>query len=303
MRGFLTCTFALVAVGLAMGTTPTIDGLNIASEFANAALTAQDTNTQFGDNENELNRMFVTSDAGNMYIGLTGNLSDNNALLIFIDTNPTTGPGGVLNTNPATPCPGDVPTVLRMLSGTTFDNDFQPDYCLLASVGKFPGHSDWQLVMACDLTNLNTLANINLGIGTVSSRPGTPTPAGSGLLTGNSGVKLAIDNRNNLGVVDYGISPNANPADPPTALSGIEIGIPKGLLGLTSNNNIRLQAYISNNAQGGGGGPCFRGGFGSNQNLPGLAGAGNLGSYEPGFLPLNFATQATGNQWVNALVP
>lgn len=303
MRAFLVCTFTVVAVGLAGATTPTIDGLNIAADFASAPITSQDTNTQFGDNENELNEMFVTSDTGNMYIGLTGNLADNNALLIFIDTNPTTGPGSVLSTDPAVPCPGTVPTVLRMLSGTTFDNDFQPDYCLLVSVGKFPGHSDWQLVMACDLTNLNTLANTNLGIGTVSSRPGTPTPVGSGLLTGNSGVKIAIDDRNSAGVVDYGIAPNANPADPPTALSGIEIGIPKGLLGLATNNNVRIQALITNNAQGGGGGPCFRGGFASNQNLPGVAGAANLGSFEPGFLPLNFQTQATGNQWVNALVP
>src|SRR5262245_47516042 len=61
-------------------------------------------------------------------------------------------------------------------------------------VRRGDGHSDFQLVTACDLTNLNTLVNRNLGIGTVSSRSGQPTPAGSGLLTGNSGVKIAIDN-------------------------------------------------------------------------------------------------------------
>jgi hypothetical protein len=303
MRAFLTCTFAIVAAGVVLATTPTIDGLNIASDFANPAVATQDTNTQFGDNQNELDRMFVTSDAGNMYIGLTGNLDDNNALMIFIDTNPTTGPGSTLSTDPGGACPSDLPTLVRMASGTHFDNDFQPDYCLLVSVGKFPGHSDYQLVIACDLTNLNTLVNRNLGIGVSTSRPGLPTPAGSGLLTGNSGARIAIDNQNNVGVSDYGISPTPNPGDAATALSGIEIGIPKTLLGLTNGQNVRLLAWITNNAQGGGGGPCSRQGFSSNQTLAGTAGAANLGPFEPGFLPIDFATQAAGNQWVQVTVP
>lgn len=303
MRTILKCTFVIAAAGTALATTPTIDGLNIASEFANAAIAVQDTNTQFGDNENELNRMFVTSDVNNMYIGMTGNLSDNNALMIFIDTNPTTGPGATLNTDAGGPCPSDVPTLLRVASGTHFDDNFQPDYCLLVSVGKFPGHSDYQLVIACDLTNLSTLVNRNLGIGTVSSRPGLPTPAGSGLLTGNSGVRIAIDNRNDLGVGNYDVSPTPNPGDAATALSGIEIGIPKTLLSLSNGQNIRLQAWITNNAQGGGGGPCSRQGYSSNQTLGGVGGAANLGAFEPGFLPIDFAAQAAGDQWVQTTVP
>ena len=303
MRTFLKCTCVIVAAGVALATTPTIDGLNIATDFASAAIATQDTNTQFGDNENELNRMFVTSDAGNMYIGLTGNLSDNNALLIFIDTNPTTGPGSTLNTDPGGACPGDVPTLLRIASGTHFDDNFQPDYCLLVSVGKFPGHSDFQLVTACDLTNLNTLVNRNLGIGTASSRAGLPTPPGSGLLTGNSGARIAIDNQNAAGVGNFDVQPTPNPGDAETALSGIEIGIPKSLMGLTNGQSVRLVAWITNNAQGGGGGPCNRQGFSSNQTLAGVGGVANLGAFEPGFLPIDFATQAAGNQWVQVTVP
>ena len=66
MRTIFKCTFAIAAAGTVLATTPTIDGLNIATEFANPAIAVQDTNTQFGDNENELNRMFVTSDLNNM---------------------------------------------------------------------------------------------------------------------------------------------------------------------------------------------------------------------------------------------
>jgi hypothetical protein len=247
--------------------------------------------------------MFVTSDAGNMYIGLTGNLSDNNALLVFIDTDPTTGPGSTLNTDPGGACPGNVPTLLRIASGTHFDDDFQPDYCLLVSVGKFPGHSDFQLVTACDLTNLNTLVNRNLGIGTSSSRPGQPTPAGSGLLTGNSGARIAIDNRNAAGVGNFDVLPTPNPGDADTAIDGIEIGVPKSLMSLTNGQSVRLLAWITNNAQGGGGGPCNRQGFSSNQTLVGVGGVANLGAFEPGFLPIDFATQAAGNQWVQVTVP
>src|SRR5690349_12325056 len=114
MRTIFKCTFVFAAAGTVLATTPTIDGLNVAADFANAAIAVQDTNTQFGDNENELNRMFVTSDLNNMYIGLTGNINDNNALLIFIDTNPTTGAGATLNTDPGGPCPSDLPTLLRV---------------------------------------------------------------------------------------------------------------------------------------------------------------------------------------------
>ncbi|MBI5865788.1 MAG: hypothetical protein HZB38_15050 [Planctomycetes bacterium] len=303
MRKFLTSTIAVVAVGIAMATTPTIDGLNIAADFAGPAIAVQDTNTQFGNNQNELCQMFLTGDLDNMYLGLTGNLDDNNALLIFVDVDPAAGPGTILNTDPGGACPSNVPTVVRMLSGTKFDDDFHPDYCLSVSVGKFPGHSDYQLVDACDLTDLNTIVSLNLGIGVLTSRPGQPRPEGAGLLTGNSGVRIAIDNRNDLGVGDYGISPTPAPGEPESALSGIEIAIPKALLGLHANHAVRLFAYVSNNAQGGGGGPCFRQGYGSNQALPGLGGVANLGSYEPGFLPLDFTIQAAGNQWVDATIP
>lgn len=312
MRSFLIATTLLVAAS-ALATTPTIDGLSIPSEFASAAVAVQDTNTQFGDNENELDRMFVTSDAGFMYIGITGNLADNNALTIFLQTTPLGDTGAVLDTNPPGPCPGDNPTVLRMLSGTTMDDGadpdagdgFNPNWALTISVGKFPGHSDYQLVLACDLTDLTTNTTTSLGIGAVTSRPGQPTPAGSGLLTGNSGVKIAIDNRNDVGVGDWGGSPTPNPGDAESADSGIEIAIPRSLISLAANTNVTLFAFLTNNAQGGGVGPCDRAGYASNQALPGLGGNGNLASFDTVNPPLiDFSgPQGPGTQFVTVLVP
>lgn len=312
MRNFLTA-LTLLATAWALATTPTIDGLAIPSEFASAAAAVQDTNTQFGDNENELDQMFVTSDATNLYIGLTGNLSDNNALTIFIQTTPLGDTGAVLDTNPPGPCPGDNPTILRMFSGTTLDDGsdpdagdgFNPNWALTVSVGKFPGHSDYQLVMACDLTDLTTNTTTSLGIGAVTSRPGQPTPPGSGLLTGNSGVKIAIDNRNGLGVGDWNAAPAPAPGDAESADSGIEIAIPRGLLGLAPNTNVTLFSFITNNAQGGGVGPCNRAGYASNQALPGLGGNGNLANFDTVNPPLlDFSgPQGPGTQFVTVLVP
>jgi hypothetical protein len=282
MRKLLALTGLTTVAGMAIAA-QTIDGLNItADDWGVFSVATQDTNTRFGNNFNELCRLFIDSDSQNVYVGIPGNLTDNNALTIFIDTNGATG-SAVLNTDPNGPCPGSVPTLLRHYDGSTLD--FTPNFSLLMSVGIFPGQSTSQLVFAADLTNLQTLQNNSLGIGAVNS--------GNGLLTGNSGVQIAIDTTNTLGVGEW--DPNfPTPADsgddPNSATTGYEIAIPRSLLGLTgpSPTTVSFFAYISNNGQDFGNGACQRRAFGSNQGLPGVAGSDNLGDFDGFGTFLNF---------------
>lgn len=285
---------------------PIIDGQGIPGEFP-AAVATQDTNTQFGNNYNELNQMFVTSDGGAVYVGLTGNITDNNLLFLYIDTTPGNNPAGeVLQSENGGGCPGNLPTGLRAASGTRFDAGFDPDYVLTISVGKFPGHSDWQLVAACDLTNLTTLAVTPLGIGALES--------GNGLLTGATGAEISINSSNFGGVTDYCFPPQPpfcgplvsdTGSDPSEATSGIEIKLPRSLLGnLPAGQSVSFFAFITNNAyNGGGSGPCGYAGYASNQALPGLGGNGNLATFHPG-MTIDFSgPQGPGTQFVTVLVP
>ncbi len=316
MRRFLAASFCVLSASalLVVAGTPTLDG-DITDGTYGASVADQNTRTGFGDNENELNQMFVDSDATNVYIGITGNIADNNAFHLWIDTNPNEVPGGVLATDDGS-CPQLVrPVIQAMLSGTQFDDFFEPEYGLSVSVGKFPGQSDTLLVFAADLLDLDTNVNTILGVGAVDT--------GNGLLTGDSGVQIAIDNSNTAGVV--GFDPN-NPAPDPneinSATTGIEIAIPKALLGISTPQDISLAAFITNNAQDTGGpgavcpdpndpnllipqeaGPCGRFGFASNQSLPGLAGFDNIATFTPGGCFRVDFTAATGNQWVLVTLP
>jgi hypothetical protein len=301
MRAFVVTCSLLSLAGAALASTPTIDGKNItAGAQWGTAVAVQDTNTRFGDNQNELNQMFITSDSANVYIGLSGNIADNNGLTLWIDTNAGTG-STTVSTEPGGGCPGSIATLMRMFDGTVFDTGFTPDYCLLASVGKFPGQSDTLLVMAANLTTLSPLGDNTLGLGAITD----PT---DGTLTGTSGIRIAVDNSNTQGVGDWftpgGETPGQTGADPTTATTGIEIAIPRSLLGLTgaTPTNVRFFAYVSNNAQGGGPGVCNRQGYGSNQGLPGLAGSDNLAEFYGPADKLDFSL-VPNNQFVQVVIP
>lgn len=294
MRSLLVTTTALGLAAIAAAATPAIDGLGITdANWGGPSLAVQDTNTRFGNNFNELNQLYVTSDDDNVYIGIPGNIADNNALTIFIDTNGGSG-SNVLSTEPGGGCPGTVPTLLRLYNGTTLEAGFTPNYALTISVGIFPGQSTSQLVFAADLTNLGTLANVSLGIGAVGS--------GNGLLTGTSGVEIAIDNSNTAGVGEWftpgGETPAQTGDNPLSATTGYELAIPRSQLGLSGTTDVCFFAYISNNGQDGGAGVCNgRAAYGSNQGLPGLVGSDNLANFDGALSFLNFNNVA-GTQFV-----
>lgn len=278
----------LLAAGgtAALAGTPTIDGANIPTEFP-AAVATQDTNTQFGNNENELNQLFIDGDASNVYIGLTGNIADNNALTIWLDTD-LASESNVLSSEPGGDCPGPAAaTLVRVLDNTVLPTNFSPEYVLSISVGAFPGQATSQdlLVFASDLFNIDTATNTSLGLGIAQNGPA------SGALSGTSGIQIAVNNSNTLGVGDFGAgaTPGDTGDDPASAVSGIEIAIPRALVGIGSGQQVRILCWITNNAQDGNPtGPCFRGGFSSNQLLPGVGGVGNLASFDPAN-PLNLA--------------
>ncbi len=299
MRAFL-ATSALIALSsAATAATPTIDGLNItAGANWGTSIAVQDTNTRFGNNYNELNQLFVTGDSTNLYVGIPGNIADNNALVIFLDTNGASG-SNVLSTEPGGGCPGNVGTLMRLYHGSTLETGFTPSYALSISVGIFPGQSTGQLVYAVDLLNLGSLANVSAGIGAVGS--------GNGTMTGTSGIQVAIDNSNTVGVGEWfsggGETPVQTGDDPLSATTGYEIAIPKSLLGIGSNATVGFFAYISNNGQDSGGGVCNgRAAYGSNQGLPGLVGSDNLANFDGALNFLNFTTVA-GVQSISTLVP
>jgi hypothetical protein len=298
---FVTIT-AVSLAGMAFASTPIIDGINIDPvTWGVASVAIQDTNTHFGDNQNELNQMFVTADDDNVYIGLTGNLADNNALTIFLDTDITAGSNPLsIQPDPSVPCVGAFPRLLRYYHNTLMEATFAPDYALTISVGIFPGQSTSQLVYACDLTNLNTLEVTVLGIGAGDS--------GNGLLTGDSGVEVALDNSNDAGVGDWEVRPQPDPGqgeDPTEPTTGIEIAIPRALLGLTGPTGVDVGffPFISDNAGGSEDpGPCGQRAWGSNQGFGGFVGSDNLGLFNGDTTTLDFVV-VPGIQQVIVIIP
>src|SRR5262249_3399077 len=124
----------------------------------------------------------------------------------------------------------------------------------------------------------------------------------------------SINSSNFGGVTDY-----CNPAQPPfcgplvsdtgsdptEVTTGVEIKLPKVLLGPPAPDHpISFFAFITNNAyNGGGSGPCGYAGYASNQALPGLGGNGNLATFHPG-QPIDFSgPQGPGMQFVTVAVP
>ncbi len=304
MRTFLTTIGLAAFASCALAGTQVIDGANISqATWGTAPSATQDTNTQFGDNANELNTMFLDSDSSNVYIGLSGNISDGftagNVLVVLIDTNAASG-STTIATEPGGGCPSSVPRVLRYWDGATFDAGFTPDYALTMCIGIFPGQSR-DLVYTVDLTRLSDLNNVVAGLGAVNN--------GNGTLTGTSGIQVALNNSNTAGVGGWftpgGETPILTGNDPLTSTTGWEIAIPKSQLGIGGSATVGVFAFVSNGANDDSGafnGVCNRHAFASNQGLPGLGGVGNLAQYNGAANVLNFAGIA-GNQFATKVLP
>ena len=184
----------LMIAGLVLGmaTTamaqPVVDGSLDAAGYG-AALSTQNTRTQFGDASNpdallagggsEIDQVFATISGGRLHVLVTGNLEDNfNKLTFFFDTNSSTGvntlDGDNLPLGLDSFCCGGLGATgaLQRMDGLGFDAGFKADYSLIVTQGREkvnPGAGDELEFFAssahfADLTNGVSGASGGLGM-------------------------------------------------------------------------------------------------------------------------------------------
>jgi hypothetical protein len=262
----LTSAASLVTISIASAAT--VDGQLGVGDSYGTPIVVQDTQTNFGDNNDssigtangsEIDAAYGEISNGNLNLLLTGNIETNfNKLQLFFDT----GTGGE---NKLTGNSGSF--LLDNQAGLTFDTGFDADYFL--SVGaEFDNGTP---TIFNDFFTISSAGNSGGGIG---NRPIDGTAQ-----TLTNGITVALNN-SNLGGVDGGIGP-ATSAQALTATTGLELSIPLSVLG-NPTGSIDVVAYIN------GGGSDFL----SNQVLGGIGGGDNLG----GASGVNFQN-VTGDQF------
>src|ERR1700759_485188 len=97
MKRYVWLALLIVACGARAWAVPTLDGTVTAGDGYGAALSTQNTNTQFGNSGagdqvhsgggSEIDQIYGTVQNGRLYVTVTGNLEDNfNKLEVFIDS-------------------------------------------------------------------------------------------------------------------------------------------------------------------------------------------------------------------------
>ncbi len=187
--------------------------------------------TDFGDNVNELDQLFISRTTNNLLLAVAGNLTDENATTLFLDLKPG-GSSSLFITNG--------PAYLQNLTGTVFATGFQPDFAL--SVQSISGNRIVHLVdlQAGTASILATSANVAFPL------------AGGGA--------MGFDNNNTGGVLDRA---GRLISDADQVRTGIEISFPFANLGVTSIEStvVKVLAMITRHES-----PAFV----SNQFLPGF---------------------------------
>jgi hypothetical protein len=264
-----------------------VDGSITQAEYG-VPIVVQDTPTQFGDNQGELNAAFADYTPGvGLSLGLTGNLEQNgNGLVIFLDSKPGGGIasvdengfgtfgaiGGARTDDFGTDTDGadggldddtNTPSIL--------DPGFNPDYSI-----EINGFEGTYFVNVIDLTRGNDAdPNIDRFLGGVAA-DGSSTTA-TYTLDGDvavGDVTFAFDNSNTVGVNGFdNDNPPGDLGDPFSAVTGFEALFSEEFLMTlgSGQTSIKLLPFITS-----GGGD-----FLSNQFLPGVNGDGNFGG--PGF--------------------
>lgn len=226
-----------------------IDGMNIPSEGLTLQF-LQDTPTGFGNaggggqdsaGGSELNALYGDIDGGTLKLGITGNLEGNfNKMFIFFDA--VAGGEAVLANDNADNGFGEINNLAGLgFGGATMDHGIR-----LEIGGGFYGINQFDLID-------NTAGSIASGGG-----PGDLPLAN---VVGAFGTTVGWDNSNVLGV------DGASAVGAATATSGWEFEIDMATFFGEVPEGVRVSAFVAN------GGADFL----SNQVLPGVAGAGNLG--------------------------
>lgn len=253
--------FGFIAVDVAVAGDcsglPPVTGTDLTQDsvFPPSPSALQNNPTGFGDSRpeslggNELNQLYIANNSANLYFGITGNLrgddTNENTILIFIDTDNMGGPltldtSGISGSNALRNMDPD-----NMTAGVTLD--FDPEYCIAI----------WN--------NQNTYTAL---------RHNLSNPSDVGVTLGSIASTFAFTNDNTMGVTDDpGLDPQTTQAA--TAVNGFEVRLPLSQLGpLPNNATINVQALLVSG-----------GGFISNQSLPPLSqpngGLGNVGNHNP----------------------
>lgn len=297
-------------IGLGVSTTalaapPTVDGSISAVEYG-AAITSQRFQTQFGDDNSgdqfgfgsELDQMFVTNDADNLYVGLTGNLQNNgNAMMLFIDVDGDASGAHLLRTRFLSAPIAGLPRFLTGDGGNSgldhliFDTGFAPDY-LLGWSGGSPLGSQTRNYYLLNWTDLDPVSGGTNHMNTIAGlmTSGDPTASGSSgtlgtfLSSGSTGILGAADNSNVDGVEGGN---GLWTVDPATATTGFEFAIPLALLGVGVDDSVCMMAMVSGDN-----------GWMSNQFLPTDTAASTLSNLERPPYNFNEPNGMTGDQFI-----
>jgi hypothetical protein len=276
------CGSVCAGMSLAAATSSASAGINVDGTIDGqygAALAVQTVNTQFGDNENELNAGYAHISGGMLYIMITGNLNDNfNSLELFIDSKA----GGQAVYNSA----GNGNTAT--LNGLVFDNGFTADYHIFAQRGVDMANAQFNLDFA-DLAALSASSYFDV-------MGGTQGAGNTGTGVNSNPILVGYNNNNLAGVL--GGTDAANQAAALAVTTGFELAIDLSDLGW-GGGPINIMVGVNNLDHN----------FWSNQFLSGLPadmmngipmGTGNLGGDGNGTFTgtgaVNFANIA-GNQY------
>ena len=281
---------AAAGFGIASMAMAQVDGTVGAGEgYSQRAL--QTVQTQFGDNESELNGAYARVSGGRLYVALTGNIQGNfNKLNIFIHTGAaggenvltaSTGSGG---NNPGNDGWAD------KHAGMTFDSNFSANYMMIFRRGNDFGADKADL----DFSTVGSDNSVMFGDIFGGSQEGA-TSVSDALVPG--GIDIAYDNSNVAGVGGDGSSA-ADQSAAQAVTTGLEFSIALADIGNPAAGDIKISAMVN------GGGHDFL----SNQFLGGLpAPQGNLGGDGNGNFTGDISgidlNNFAGDQWFDIPTP
>lgn len=232
---------------------PVLDGSRAGDGYTRQS--TQTVETQFGDNQSELNAAYAYFEGGNLNLLLTGQVENNfNKLNIFIDS----VAGGENQLTADINNGGDNPDNdgwANSYNGFMFDAGFEADYLIIARNGDFGGpRFDF---------DFNSVGNTSVVESSIDIFGGSQT--GVNAAVGVSGIGVGYDNSNSAGVLGGTAAADANAAN--LVETGLELIIPLSAIGNPNPADIKISAMVNNGGHN----------FLSNQFLGGLpAGTGNL---------------------------
>lgn len=272
------------ALALSASALAGVDGLVGLGEYG-APRAVQNTPTGFGDNFSELNAVYSQyTGSGGIQMAVTGNLEGNgNGVLVFIDSRAggaiasTLGSGhGVMGSvggaridDWGTDTDGGFGVSPTPGGGSIMSPGFNPDMALEINAGG-GGASYFHNII--DLTVPNAPSanrDVFLGANSTNGPAVTQTYFRDGGVTNAGDITHAFNNTNSAGVFgfDFGSPPGALGA-PLSATTGFEWEFSPEFLDADPGHRVKMLVVLTNGD----------GGFLSNQFLPGLSGATNLGS-------------------------